>query len=58
VCLFDGGTSVYSAADEAGSSGLRRPSETEIAIARFQGQHVAEITLRLLLGTAALAQRQ
>jgi NAD(P)H dehydrogenase (quinone) len=31
----------------AGPDGSRRPSENELAIARFQGRHVAEVTRKL-----------
>lgn len=41
-----GGTP-YGATTLAGADGSRRPSENELAIARFQGRHVAEITARL-----------
>jgi NAD(P)H dehydrogenase (quinone) len=41
-----GGTP-YGATTLAGSDGSRRPSENELAIARFQGKHVAEITRKL-----------
>ncbi len=41
-----GGTP-YGATTIAGADGSRQPSENELAIARFQGQHVAGITRRL-----------
>ncbi len=41
-----GGTP-YGATTIAGPDGARRPSENELAIARFQGKHVAEITAKL-----------
>jgi NAD(P)H:quinone oxidoreductase type IV len=44
-----GGTP-YGATTLAGADGSRQPSENELTIARFQGQHVAEITARLLRG--------
>jgi NAD(P)H:quinone oxidoreductase type IV len=44
-----GGTP-YGATTLAGSDGSRRPSENELAIARFQGKHVAEITGKLVGG--------
>ncbi len=44
-----GGTP-YGATTLAGSDGKRQPSENELTIARFQGRHVAEITLRLVRG--------
>ena len=47
-----GGTP-YGATTLAGSDGSRQPTENELAIARFQGEHVAEITSRLLRGARA-----
>ncbi len=44
-----GGTP-YGATTLAGGDGSRQPSENELAIARFQGRHVAEITARLVRG--------
>ncbi|MFZ5556131.1 MAG: NAD(P)H:quinone oxidoreductase [Pseudomonadota bacterium] len=44
-----GGTP-YGASTLAGGDGSRRPSENELAIARFQGRHVAEIARRLKTG--------
>lgn len=41
-----GGTP-YGATTLADADGSRRPSENELAIARFQGRHVAEITKKL-----------
>ena len=41
-----GGTP-YGASTLAGSDGARQPSENELAIARFQGRHVADIARRL-----------
>ena len=41
-----GGTP-YGASTLAGADGSRQPSENELAIARFQGKHVAEITRKL-----------
>jgi NAD(P)H dehydrogenase (quinone) len=41
------GGSPYGASTIAGPDGARMPSENELAIARFQGRHVAEITERL-----------
>jgi NAD(P)H dehydrogenase (quinone) len=41
------GGSPYGAGTLTGSDGKRLPSENELAIARFQGRHVAEITARL-----------
>lgn len=46
---ISGGTP-YGASTLAGADGSRRPSENELAIARFQGRHVAEITRRLSAG--------
>jgi NAD(P)H dehydrogenase (quinone) len=42
------GGSPYGAATLAGADGSRQPSENELAIARFQGRHVAEITRKLV----------
>jgi NAD(P)H dehydrogenase (quinone) len=42
-----GGTP-YGASTLAGPDGSRWPSENEMAIARFQGKHVAEITMKLV----------
>jgi NAD(P)H dehydrogenase (quinone) len=44
------GGSPYGAGTLAGSDGKRQPSENELAIARFQGRHVAEIATRLTRG--------
>jgi NAD(P)H dehydrogenase (quinone) len=41
------GGSPYGAGTLAGSDGKRMPSENELAIARFQGEHVAGIARRL-----------
>ncbi len=41
------GGSPYGAATLAGGNGSRRPSENELGIARFQGQHVARIAAKL-----------
>ena len=41
------GGSPYGAGTIAGSDGGRHPSNNELAIARFQGKHVASITKRL-----------
>jgi len=43
---ISGGTP-YGATTLAGSDGSRRPSENELAIARYQGSHVAKIAARL-----------
>ena len=37
------GGSPYGASTLAGGNGSRQPSENEIKIARFQGDHVAEV---------------
>jgi NAD(P)H dehydrogenase (quinone) len=44
-----GGTP-YGATTMAGSDGKRMPSENELAIARFQGKHVAQIAGKLAVG--------
>jgi NAD(P)H dehydrogenase (quinone) len=41
------GGSPYGASTITGGDGSRMPSENELAFARFQGKHVAEITKRL-----------
>jgi len=41
-----GGTP-YGATTVTGADGSRQPSENELAIARYQGKHVAEIASRL-----------
>ncbi len=41
------GGSPYGASTMAGGDGSRQPTENELAIARFQGRHVAEIARRL-----------
>lgn len=41
------GGSPYGASTLAGGDGSRQPSENELAIARYQGHHVAEIAARL-----------
>ncbi|MBU1651626.1 NAD(P)H:quinone oxidoreductase [bacterium] len=46
-----GGTP-YGASTLAKPDGSRLPSENELAIARYQGKHVAEITRALVLGKA------
>lgn len=45
------GGSPYGAGTLAGADGSRTPSENELAIARYQGRHVASITARLIKGT-------
>ncbi len=44
------GGSPYGASTITGGDGSRLPSENELAIARFQGRHVSEITKRLVGG--------
>lgn len=46
---MSGGTP-YGASTIAGGNGARQPSANELAIARFQGKHVAEITKALKRG--------
>ena len=41
------GGSPYGASTIAGGDGSRKPSENELSIARFQGEHVAKITAKL-----------
>ncbi|MGC8539117.1 MAG: NAD(P)H:quinone oxidoreductase, partial [Phycisphaerae bacterium] len=41
------GGSPYGATTLAGAKGDRSPSENELAIARFQGKHVAQIAAKL-----------
>ncbi len=41
------GGSPYGAGTLAGGDGTRQPSENELAIARFQGRHVAEVAKKL-----------
>jgi len=41
------GGSPYGATTLAGGDGSRRPSENELAAARFQGRHVAEVAVKL-----------
>jgi NAD(P)H dehydrogenase (quinone) len=43
---ISGGTP-YGASTLAGNDGSRSPSENELAIARFQGRHVAETASKL-----------
>jgi NAD(P)H dehydrogenase (quinone) len=50
---ISGGTP-YGASTITGPDGKRMPSANELAIARFQGRHVAEIARRLKAGSAAL----
>jgi NAD(P)H dehydrogenase (quinone) len=47
-----GGTP-YGASTLAGADGKRRPSENELAIAQFQGRHVASLARALALGRKA-----
>jgi NAD(P)H dehydrogenase (quinone) len=46
VTEITGGTP-YGASTITAADGWRLPSENELAIARFQGRHVAEIAVRL-----------
>jgi NAD(P)H dehydrogenase (quinone) len=46
------GGSPYGASTLADADGSRQPSENEVAIARFQGRHVAQITRWLARGKA------
>ena len=46
------GGSPYGASTLAGGDGSRQPSENELAIARFQGRHVAEIAAKLAIEPA------
>jgi NAD(P)H:quinone oxidoreductase type IV len=48
-----GGTP-YGATTLTGSDGSRQPSENELAIARFQGRHVAQIATALTAGRKAI----
>ena len=48
---MSGGTH-YGASTICCSDGSRQPSENEIAVAKFQGRHVAEVTHALLKGSA------
>lgn len=41
------GGSPYGASTITGGDGSRQPSENELAIARFQGRHAAQIALKL-----------
>jgi NAD(P)H dehydrogenase (quinone) len=45
------GGSPYGASTITGGDGSRQPSENELAIARFQGEHVARIAARLKAGS-------
>ena len=45
------GGSPYGASTITGGDGSRQPSENELAIARFQGRHAADIARRLKAGT-------
>lgn len=50
--LFDisqvGGGTPYGASTIAGGDGSRQPDERELAIARFQGEHVAKVAAKLV----------
>lgn len=41
----------------SGADGSRQPSENELAIAGYQGRHVAEVARQLKLGRAPREQR-
>ena len=47
ISEVNGGTP-YGASTIAGGDGSRQPSEKELAIARFQGEHVAKLTTKLM----------
>ena len=47
------GGSPYGASSVSGASGGRMPSENELAMARFQGKHVASIASRLVTSNLA-----
>ena len=49
------GRDSYGTSAILGSDGIRKPNKTEVGIARFQGQYVAEITNFLMLGREAHA---
>jgi NAD(P)H:quinone oxidoreductase type IV len=49
------GGSPYGAATLTGGDGARQPSENELAIARFQGKHVAQIAAALVAGRTQAA---
>ncbi len=49
------GGSPYGATTIAGPGGSRQPSDNELAIARFQGRHVAGLAAALVAGAAARA---
>ncbi|MDP9141219.1 MAG: NAD(P)H:quinone oxidoreductase [Pseudomonadota bacterium] len=48
------GGSPYGASTIAGSDGKRMPSEQELAMANFQGRHVAQIAQKLTTASAAV----
>jgi len=50
------GGSPYGASTIAGADGSRQPSEKELGMARFQGQHVAGIAAKLKAGAGAIAK--
>jgi NAD(P)H dehydrogenase (quinone) len=52
-----GGTA-YGATTLAGLDGSREPSKNELAIARFQGRHVTEITNALVAGRKTIGDLQ
>ncbi len=52
------GGSPYGATTIAGGRGERWPSENELAIARYQGRHVADITRRLVSTSVIVSSEQ
>ena len=52
------GGSPYGATTIAAGDGSRMPSENELAGARFQGRHVADIASRLFADTSSESERQ
>lgn len=50
------GGSPYGASTIAGGDGSRQPSQKELGMARFQGEHVARIAARLKAGESVLAK--
>jgi NAD(P)H dehydrogenase (quinone) len=50
------GGSPYGASTIAGGDGSRQPSQKELGMARFQGEHVARIAAKLQAGASALAK--
>src|ERR1043165_2147730 len=50
------GGSPYGATTIAGADGSRLPSEKELGMARWQGEHVAKIAAKLRAGETAIAK--